>query len=506
MPPLQMPIAEYAPDLPDYPAAGSSNVRNVYPRTPQSYGAVASPAAQYNALNSRCQGAAAFRNKAGNVFAFAGDGADLYSLTVGGATWTNASKSAGAYAPAADAQWQFVYFNGDVIATDYSDNVQVYTPGTSSTFTDLGGGAPQGKYISVVKNAFVVLGNTSDPSNGVLPQRIWWCDAGNAHSWSTPGSSQAAEFQAGAVDLLGSGGSVQGFASDLVNADAVVFQEYAVRRMMYAGPPDIFTLLPVENAKGCPAPYSIVANGGTAYYWGQDGIYAFDGGTSLPIGANRVDKTIYRDLDMSVINRVVGSNDPLNRLIWWAYPGAGNTSGNPNRLVAYNWQLDRFTICDVTCETLAQLLSIGYSLDELYTILGYTIDDLPAPLDSSVWTGGRLQLGLFDSAHKLNFLTGTPLAATVETQEVQPIPGRRILVTNARPLVDGDAPSVSIGKRERQQDAVTYSTPSVLNSMGMCPTRTSGRYIRAQITVPAGSTKWTNISGVELDAVPQGSR
>jgi hypothetical protein len=503
--PLVLPIAAYAPDLPDYPAAGSANVRNVYPRTPQSYGAVPQPAAQYNALNARCQGAAAFRDKTGQVYLFAGDVNDLYSLTAGASGWSNASKAAGAYSIGSDLQWQFVYFNGDVIATDYTDPVQFFTPGVSSTFTDLPGGAPKGKYIAVVKNAFVVLGNTFDPGNGALPQRLWWCDAGNAKSWSTPGTTQAAQNQAGAVDLLGGAGQVQGFASDLINADAVVFQEYAVRRMMYVGPPDIFSLLPVENAKGTPAPYSIVVNGGIAYYWGQDGIYAFDGGASLPIGANRVDKTVYADLDQSSFTRVIGASDPVNRLIWWAYPGFGNVNGNPNRLLAYNWLLDRFTICDITCETLAQTLSVGYTLDQLYTILGYSLDTLPAPLDSTVWMGGRPQLVLFDTSHKLNFLTGTPLAATVETQEIQPTPGRRTLIRNARPLIDGATPSVAIGYRDRQQDTVSYSAAAALNRLGTCPGRVSGRYIRAKLTIPA-TTGWTNISGVELDIANQGRR
>jgi hypothetical protein len=512
--PLVLPVAEYQPDQPDQPASASAVIKNVFPRTQNSYGPVNAPAAIYNALGGRCIGGCAFKDKLGNVLMFSGSAADLYMMKAGLSVWQNVSKSAAFYS--SPGVWNFVFFNGKVIATNYGDVLQVFTLSpASSTFTDLLGSPPRAKYIAVVKNAFVVLGNTYDATNGEMPQRVWWCGAGNPESWPLLGTDAAAEEQSGAVDLLGPAGNVQGFAPDLINADAVVFLEHGVRRMMYAGPPDVFSFLPVENARGTPAPSSIVVQGGVAYYWGQDGIYAFDGGTSQPIGANKVDKFLLGegnrtgDVDMGSITRVVGTSDPLNKLIWWAYVSRQSLDGNPDRLLCYNWQIDRFSLCEVTCETIMRLLSIGYTLDELETVLGYaTLDVVPAPLDSDVWLGGKVQMGLFDTSHKLNFMTGARLAATVDTQELQPAPGRRLLVTNSRPIVDGvgTAPTVAIGRRERLQDAVAYTSAVSLNATGACPVRTSGRYVRGRITVPAASDAWQNISGISLDAVPQGTR
>ncbi len=512
--PLVLPVAQYAPDLPDFPGGGSAVIKNVFPRTASSYGPIPAPAAQYNALGSRCIGGCAFRDSSGNVFMFAGASADLYLLKAGLSSWQNASKTPGVYS-STDQVWNFIFFNGSVIGTNFGDPPQIFTLVGGSTFGDLGGAPPRGKYIAVVKNAFVVLGNTYDPTDGNAPQRVWWGGAGTSDVWPGLGTDAAAQVQSGAVDLLGPGGNVQGFAPDLINADAVVFQEYGVRRMMYQGPPDVFTFLPVENARGTPAPSSIVVNGGIAYYWGQDGIYAFDGGTSQPIGADKVDKFLLGegnrvgDVDMGNIRRVVGTADPLNKLIWWAYPSRQNVDGNPDRLLCYNWQVGRFSLIEVTCETIVRLLSIGYTLDQLETVLGYlTLDSIPAPLDSDIWLGGRLQLGLFDTAHTVNFLTGARLAATVDTQELQPAPGRRLLIRNTRPYVDGlsTAPTVAIGRRERLQDAVSYTSAVALNAMGACPVRTSGRYVRGRIVVPADSANWQNISGIELDASPLGVR
>lgn len=520
--PIVLPIAPWLPDLPDSPTSdqGSTTILNVYPRTKVSYGPINAPAKLYNALNARCQGGVGFRDSDGNVFIFAGDVNDLYYIRFGFAAWQNASKSPAAYNVNFDEQWQFIYFNGDVIGVNFNDNPQYFTLKTSSTFTDLPGDPPKGRYAAVVKNAFVVLGNTFDPVNGNMPQRIWWSAAGNAKEggWPELGTDAAAQVQSGAVDLLGPGGWVQGFAADLINADAIIFMEQGVRRMTYAGPPDIFTFLPVENAKGTPCPYSIVVNGGIAYYWGQDGIYAFDGGASVPIGFGKVDMFLYGDgalvgdVDPNNLARVVGAADPLNKLIWWAYPSTQASNGNPDRLLIYNWQLDRFTLAAVTCETILRMLSIGYTLDELETVLGYpTLESIPAPLDWRGWTGGILQLSLFDTDHTMTVMTGPALQATIETSEMQPIPGRRTMVRSSRPLVDITAPgtviapTVSIGHRERLQDSVTYAQAVPLNSMGACPARTSGRYIRGTTVIPAGGG-WLNFSGIEIEAGAQGSR
>lgn len=508
-PPLVLPVAEYTPDLPD--GGGSKDIRNVYPRTPLSYGPVLSPVAQLNGLDRRCQGGAAYRDSSGVVHLFASEAFNLYHIS-SGASWTNVSRSFSSYTTNDEEMWRFAYFNGTVLATNFADPIQAYILIGGTAFADLAGGPPRARHIAVVKNAFVVVGNTYDGTNGNMPQRVWWSAAGNHQNWPTPGTTDAAIYQSGAVDLLGEGGWVQGFAANLLNADAIVFQQHAVRRMQYTVNP-VFSFLPVESAHGCLCPDSIVVAGGIAYYWGPDGIYAFDGAQSRPIGANKVDKTVYTEVDGGNLHRVVGTADPANKLIWWAYPTGGATDGNPDRLLCYNWNLDRFSICEVTCETLLRLISLGYTLDELTTILGYTsIETMPASLDSEAWQGGRLTLGSFTSQHQVAFFTGDPLAATVETQELQPAPGKRWLVTNSRPLIDGGgtAPTVAIGKRERKTDAVSYTPAVDMNALGQCPVRTSGRYMRGKIVVPANTTNtnsgWGQISGLELDAVPQGIR
>jgi hypothetical protein len=76
---------------------------------------------------------------------------------------------------------------------------------------------------------------------------------------------------------------------------------------------------------------------------------------------------------------------------------------------------------------------------------------------------------------------------------------------NARPQVDVTGGSVSIGVREREADSVTYKTAVLMNAMGECPQRYTGRYARARFTLPAASS-FTHLSGVEIEAMKEGKR
>lgn len=497
-----VPVAEYMPDQPDLQNPGSGFVRNCLPRTAQSYGPMPSLAAYSNGLTARCQGAFACQDGAGNVNGFAGDAAQLYRLVGGTTSWADVSK-AGGYSTVNDQRWSAAVFGARVLMTNFADPIQSFIIGTSSNFADLAAAAPRARYLAVVRD-WLVAGNTFDAVNGSQPQRVWWPAIDDPTNWPTPGTSTAAAVQSDFQDLVGDAGWVQGIVGNLGTADGAVFQERGIVRMNYVGPPAIFSFTTAEGARGTPAPGSIAQLGAIVYYLGEDGFYAFDGSRSTPIGANKIDKTFFADLDQSYFYRIASAVDPINKLCLWAYPGIGNSGGNPNRILAYNWSLDRFTISDLSCELICRSLSFGSSLDAL-DATGFNLETLPFSLDSRAWTGGRILLSAFDTAHSLNYFTGPALAATVDTAEAQLAPGARAVVTNARPIVDGGMPSVALGTRERVVDPVTYGAAVAIDGIGNAPQRSAARYHRARLTLPAGAG-FTHISGVEIDAVPEGRR
>jgi hypothetical protein len=396
-----------------------------------------------------------------------------------------------------------VLFGDRVVMTNFANPLQSLRLGSDAAFSDLAAAAPRARHLAIVRD-WLVLGNTFDGADGAQPQRVWWSAIDDPASWPAPGSAAAAAAQSDFQDLVGGAGWVQGIVGNLGTADGAVFQERGIVRMSYVGPPAIFAFATAEGARGTPAPGSIAQLGTIVYYLGEDGFYAFDGSASRPIGANKIDKTFFADLDPQHLGRVSAAIDPINKLCFWAYPGAGNSGGNPNRLLAYNWSLDRWSLIEVELELLLRSLSFGYALDGL-DVVNASLDALPFSLDSRAWTGGRVLLAGFDPAHRLGYFSGAPLAPVVETAEARLAEGRRVSVTAARAVVDGGVPAVAIGTRERLADPVAYGPAVAIDARGNAPQRASGRYARARVTLPAGSG-FAHIGGVEIDAVPEGLR
>jgi hypothetical protein len=97
------------------------------------------------------------------------------------------------------------------------------------------------------------------------------------------------------------------------------------------------------------------------------------------------------------------------------------------------------------------------------------------------------------------------MAPTLETAELQPVPGRRAWVDLVRPLIDGGVATVAVGHRERLTDPVTWEPPVPTNIIGECPQRCTGRYIRLRMAMPAGQG-FEHLQGLDLGTLrPEGS-
>jgi hypothetical protein len=488
------------PDQPDFMNAGSNLVQNLLPRTAQSYAPFPSISPASSALTARCQGAYAMQDNAGNVRLFAGDSTKLYRMDPASTTPANVSK-VGGYSTGSTERIEMTLFGQRIISTNFADPPQSYIEGSSSIFADMitsGITTLRARHIAVVRD-WIFLGNTTDGTSGTQPQRVWWCAIDDPTNFPTPGTPTAAAAQSDYQDLVGDAGWVQGILGNLGTADCAVFQERAVVRGVYVGPPAIFSFSTAEGVRGTPAPGSITQLSNIGYYLGEDGFYAFDGSTSRPIGFQKIDKTFFADLDQSYFYRITSTVDPINKIVYWAYPGAGHSMGDPNRILAYHWALDRWTITAanaIQLEVMLRALSFGYTLEQLDNV-DSNLDTLMPSLDSRVWTGGRSVLACFDTSHQLNYFTGPNLAPTAQTSEQQINPKGRAQIINARPLVDGGTPSVSVGTRNRVGDAVTYTTPVAMDVNGNCYQRAEGRYFRGQVTLPAGSS-FTHLQGIEV--------
>lgn len=473
---MQVTFGPYTPDLAPMDNTGVTVALNVLP-SGNSYKSFPSVVSYSNALDERCQGAVSGSDASGNTFNFSGDASKLYRMS--SATWTDVSKMGG-YTTGIEETWNFTQWGSQILATNFTDNIQEFTMGTSTEFADLGGTPPKARYITVVRNN-VVVANTDDALDGAVPYRVRWSGVGDATAW-TPSVATQSDFQ----DLDGGGGSCQQVVGGEVGA---VFQERSIWRMTYVGSPLIYQFDEVERGRGTPAPGSVTKIGAAIPYLGIDGFYIFDGQQSQPIGEGRIDKTFYADLDQSYYNRISSTVDPINKIIFWASPGQQNTGGNPNRIWAYNYSpsaTKRWAYADQDIEYIYRSLAEGYTLDGLDSISS-SLDALSYSLDSRVWTGKASLFSGFNSSHKQVNFTGTAKDAVIETQEVELTPNMRTNIQEIRPFVEGfSTMTIQIGSRDSLADDVTWGVPISANSAGNFPCRSNHRYHRMRVNMSGG--------------------
>lgn len=486
-----IPFGEYLPDLPPLENKGATTAKNVLPGG-NSYKPFPSLSEQSDALDAYCQGAVSGRDVDGNSYNFAGDGTKLYQLSAG--SWSDVSGST--YAVDDLENWEFEQFGSDIIAVNIADYPQKFTMGSDSAFSNLTT-VLKARHIGVVRDNFVVVGNTNDTSDGAVPHRIRWCGINNHTSW-TVSPVTLSDYQ----DL----DAAKGWVRKIVGgAYGTIFQERAISRMTFVGSPLVFQIDQMEN-RGTQSPPSVIKFGDLVSYLGEDGFYIFDGVRSTPIGNNKIDKTFYSDFDATYPERVYGIHDPINQLLLWAYPGSDNTDGRPNRMLAFNYSpnsLYRWSYAEVETEILVRNLSEGYTMDSMDTY-NSNLDAITISLDSRFWTGGNAILSGFSSSHKLASFTGEALDAVIETTEAELTPGRRANIGALRALIDGaDTISVQVGTRNVLTESTTWGNAISAESNGDTPIRSNARYHRVRVNISGG---FTYAQGIDFTRITGGGR
>lgn len=484
-------FGEWLPDLPDFENEGATEAKNVIPAA-RGYRPLRSLNTYSSALDGRCRGAVSASDKNAANYTFAGSGDRLYRLV--DTVMTDASK-AGGYSLGVSAGWEFAIWGETVIAVSVDAPTQTISMG-GTAFADLIASIrkPKAHHIGVVRD-FVVLGNTFDSIDGAVPYRVWWSAIDDASNFD-PSATTQCDFQ----NLLGGGGPVQ----KIVGGEyGVVVQRRAIVRMSYEGSPTVFRFDEVDRNRGAISAGAVTSLGSVVFFIADDGFYAFDGSTSTPIGKGKVDATFLADLDPAHLDRISATVDPINAVVFWAYPGAGNNNGTPNKLIIFDWPSGKWARAEIETEYLFRGIAAGYSLEGLDSISG-SLDALPASLDDPLWKGGALLPAAFTSAHLLAYFTGEPMDATVETGEVQMFEGKRAFVRALRPFVGGTGTiTIRIGSRDRQTDPVSWGPGTGLNALGNAEMRASARYQRARVVISGG---FDHAIGIDAEVRPEGVR
>jgi hypothetical protein len=391
--------------------------------------------------------------------------------------------------------WAFTQFGSNIIGTNFADNIQKFEEGVDSDFSNLV--SLKAKYIAVVRD-FVVVGYT-DESGTTYNQRVKWSGINDSSTW-TPSQTTQSGYQ----DIVGSHGNIQQIVGG--ESSGIVFMEKAIYRMSYVGVPLIFQFDKIADSIGAFAPKSVASFGNMIFFLAQDGFYKLTGGQQLtPIGNGRVDNFFFDDLS-SNLDGITSAIDPNNSIVVWSYRGSGATGTTNNKLLIYNYAVDKWsTGSGQDLEFMASASQEAFTTLESLDVLG-DLDNLPRSLDSYYYGEGIIGLAGFNSDHKFGKFISNSLSATVDTTEFEGAASKRSTLINCRPIVDGTTNTtvtVTPITRNSQLDSITVGDAVSTNDSGTCPLRSTSRYHRIRVNVDGN---FNTLSGVDIEARPEGGR
>ena len=439
-------------------------------------------------------------------------------------------------------KWNFAQFGDTIIAANNINKLQSFTLGSSSSFGDLNASAPVAEYVTVVRD-FVVTANLDSGTNA---NKVQWSNINDASNWTSGAASQS-DFQ-----IIADGGNIHGITGGEIG---LIFLDRAIVRMSYIGSPLFFQFDTISRGVGCVEGNSVVQYGGMSYFLGEDGFYSCDGSKVTPIGTQKVDSWFYANANISQLNLMSSTIDPIRKIVVWKF--IDNFAHNT--LLIYNWQVQKWSSCTTDVDYVAGSASAGQTLEGLdaaylitsgsftigksytieslgttnFTLIGAadnvvgarftatgigtgtgtaidllaaaasnrTMDTLTTSLDDALWTGGKF---LFAGARadRIVTFTGANSTATLTTGDIGS--EATSVVTLARPVVDNGSGSVAIASRMLLSAVPQLGSYVAADSENRVSLRSSGKYHRISV-IPTGSN-WSNAIGIDIDITPQGTR
>jgi hypothetical protein len=390
--------------------------------------------------------------------------------------------------------WRFQNYGDWLIATNGIDNIKVLKNPNGSVVSNLGGSPPKAKYM-LLRRGHLILANTNEDGTG-YPKRIRWSARENPEDW-TPSLTTGADYQ-DFPEMLGDITGLGAIGDDFVifSHDSLTIAEYssvyvfAFRVNAYAG-------------VGCRYPNSIISIGPAVFFWGRNAIYQLQqDGTIKDISTSRVKKAVVENVNDTYAHRISAAHDYANRLIMWAYPSS-TSDGEPDKILVYNYQEDKFTLLDISVSLLGNLTPHGDTyLDDLTTT---SIDEASTIIDLlNVDTGLVLPMAVSGST-QFNFyqFTGVSMSSELKTGEYNIYPkvgmARKVFVP-AEGLVSG---TVSIHHRYSPMDAYSITPDVDIKSDGSADVRCSDRFMALHCDLD----DFTKLSGsLYCDMAAEGER
>ena len=205
-----------------------------------------------------------------------------------------------------------------------------------------------------------MCGYTNDSTDGEKPYRVRWSGIGDYDSWAVSANTQA-DFQ----DI-----SDMGAVTGLVGGEyATILMEKGIVRAQYVGSPLVFEFDKVQLQRGCKISGSVASVGRNVFYLSDDGFYVFDGQSSKPIGAEKINRFFLKRFQSNNSARMSAVVDPSRQIVVWSYPSVDSGDGSPDELIIYNYATDSWSTANIGLDAMASLFLLVILLKVLLIFL-----------------------------------------------------------------------------------------------------------------------------------------
>lgn len=351
------------------------------------------------ALAAACIGAVVATKLDATRRIFAGTATALYELS--GGAWVDQTR-VGAYTGGADTRWSICQFGDATLCANLTDTIQSSTAGA---FTDIAT-APKAKIVFSV-GSFVMALDTTDVTYGVSPDRWWCCASFDETSWTPSVTTLATTGR-----LVSTPGAL--IAGGRLGDYAVVYKEKSIYLGQFVGSPNVWDWLQIPGGEaGCVGQEAWCDIGGAHFFVGQDNLWLFDGSRPVQIATGQVRQWWFDNSNPDYRYKTKCVFDRQNNVVWTFYCSQGATT--PNKALVYHVISKQWGLADVSVEAALDYISAGVTIDGLAAISA-TIDGLSDySFDSQYWFSGGRAMGIINSSHQLQLLTGSSATSNLTT-------------------------------------------------------------------------------------------
>jgi len=489
---MRTPFGEWTPDL--YSVLATQNLQDAKNIIPKTGGYAPMPGlSNFNseALLYAPKGAIRAKHDDGtNSFFAAVEDTDNHNMEIyqfkptdiGGGVieprWIDVSQAAG-YLSILARRAEFTQFGTSVFCASYVNETQALDQARDSEFARVSETTPRASHIAEAEN-FLWLGDLYSRDAGSQRNAVQWSAINDPYNFPVPGTDASTAVLAGRQVFEGDGGIVQAI---IAGSEVVaIFQEEAIWRADFVGSDIVWHFSNVEENIGLLIKGAAVAFGRLVFFIAEDGFRIFDYTNSKNVGKDRVNDWFFANYDSDYPDSVSVARDPKKTQLRISFAAVGN-AGVPNRVIIYDWVLDRFTYSDVEVHSMIGAGITAASLDSDYGDLSF--DDRP--------TGSALrEIGGFDSSFRLSAFNGDNLAGVMETGDLELTPGRHSFLGGVQSHIRGTDIKMQVApvdeSENEEPEELDFGDEVAREKTGLFPFRVDARRHRFRFLL---GSKWS---------------